>query len=210
LLAAFPLVVYKERNGKLSITDGQRRFLAAKQMGLSVTYIICNACTKEDIPSINSGQQGWSMTDYLHSFTVKAKQNQSERFEDYLRLEEFIDTYSYPVASSVCMLFGSSGQCVTKAFKEGNFKITDYHRACKTAENINDMKPYHEKWRGVHFIRALTKLTKHPKYDHQQMMGKLRVKHEDLLFWSTVNGYVVNLQKIYNHGKTVKVIFVEE
>ncbi len=210
LLAAFPLVVYKERSGKMFITDGQRRFLAAKQMGLTVHYIVCNACTKDDIPSINSGQQGWKNHDYLHSFCIKAKQNDSGRFADYLRLEEFVDTYSFNIASSICMTVGYSSTTTAKNFKEGKFEITDYHKACKTAENILDMKPYHDKWKGVHFIRAMTRLSLNPKYDHQIMMAKLRVKHEELLFWSTTNGYIMNMQKIYNHSRANKVIFVEE
>jgi len=69
LLSCFPIVVYK-KDGVMYITDGQRRYLAAKHLGLRVFYIVNNQCTKEDIPYINSSQSAWRLEDYLHSYFV--------------------------------------------------------------------------------------------------------------------------------------------
>ncbi len=210
LLSCFPIVVFRKSKGIKFITDGQRRFLAAKQMGLPIFYIVNNSCTKEDIPRINSGNANWKLDDYLHSFCVKSKHNQTGAFNDYTRLQEFIQTYNFSIANSICLLFGYESQNVIADFKEGDFKITDYHMACKAAERIHEMKPYHDNWSRKYFVRAMTKLSKSPNYDHEHMMKKLREKHESLLLWSSCNSYLVNLQKIYNHNKRNKVVFIED
>ena len=211
LLNCFPIVVFRKSGGKKYITDGQRRFLAAKKLGVAVWYIVCNDCTKDDIPEINVSQVPWKNVDYLHSFVVKAKQNENGAFNDYLRLEEFTTLYpKFNIANAICMLIGYNNQKTANDFKIGRFKIVDYHLACVTADNVMDMKSYHAKYTRTWFIRAMTNLTRHPQYDHKRMMDKMRMKHEDLLQWSTTNQYILNLQKIYNSHKSAKVSFIEE
>ncbi len=208
LLSCFPIVVYK-RGGVLYITDGQRRFLAAKQLGKRVYYIINNQCTKEDIPYINCSQDAWKAQDYLHSYCIKAQHSNTGAFKDYIRLSNFIKTYSFSIANSLIMLVGYDGSDTAAMFKNGQLKIDNYPMACKIAECVLDLKPYHSNWKGKFIVRAMSKIVRHKEYDHTNMIKKLTVRHESLLYWSSMNQYVVNLQKIYNYNKKNKVIFIK-
>ena len=208
LLSCFPLVVYKDK-GQMYITDGQRRSLAAKRLGLTVYYIINNKCTKDDIPRINTGQVPWKMENYLHSFCIKAQYSKHGTHADYLRLEDFRQIYKFSIANCLTMLVGYDGTDINTNFKEGRFKIINYPKACEIAKNLTDFKPYHKEWDSKDFVRAITKLTRHAKYDHANMMKKMERHHEKLIRWSTSGQYVLNLQDIYNNRKQHKTVFVK-
>lgn len=78
-LPEHPITVIDE-GGKLKITDGQHRFLAAKKLELPVYYVISkSADAAQDIIIKHLYSKTWAMEDFLHHYT-------SLRVKDYLTL----------------------------------------------------------------------------------------------------------------------------
>lgn len=62
-------------NEKNEIIDGQNRFLACKELGLPIEFMVQVGATIETARSMNVGQKNWVPMDYVKSFAADGDQN---------------------------------------------------------------------------------------------------------------------------------------
>jgi len=76
-----PLIV----NQNYEIIDGQHRFHAAKELGLSINFIICNDYSLKQVQLLNTNMKNWKKIDYLNTFCDLG-------YEHYLKFRNFLQT----------------------------------------------------------------------------------------------------------------------
>lgn len=95
-----------------TITDGQHRFVAHKELKLPIFYIKDNDAKMEDVPFLNYPQTRWLLEDYV-------KHQVSRRNPNYMYLIELKERYKTLALSTFCNIlnaFKSDGKYKTRAF----------------------------------------------------------------------------------------------
>ena len=189
--------------------DGQNRLEACKRLGLPVYYIIIPVLTLEDVKKLNSNVKTWSWQQHMKSFIDLG-------YEDYITYEEFFNSYELNHTECMQLLLGHTSQrkgkkkgqkTMAKAFADGQFEIVQHEKAIKQANMITDVKPYFDSFTHGHFVRALIHLfnKKQDVFSFSKFMKKLAKRTTKLTHHSTRNGYLGNIEAIYNHGSRNKV-----
>lgn len=155
LLQHYPIIV----NEKLQIMDGQRRFMAAKQLGLPVYFIISSNFSVWMATIAGGTRKDWSLNDYSKSY---AKQGLPE----YVWLEEIRARYS-GMTPSVMMRVHTGGYVdKVRKFRLGQAKfdhpyIEDFCRQWLSVESS-------QRWTYQPLIRAALGIC-----DYGQSMDRL-------------------------------------
>jgi len=189
--------------------DGQNRLEACKRLGLPVYYIIIPVLTLEDVKKLNSNVKTWSWQQHMKSFIDLG-------YEDYITYEEFFNSYELNHTECMQLLLGHTSlrkgkkkgqKTMAKAFADGQFEIVQHEKAIKQANMITDVKPYFDSFTHGHFVRALIHLfnKKQDVFSFSKFMKKLAKRTTKLTHHTTRNGYLGNIEAIYNHGSRNKV-----
>lgn len=94
-----PIIV----NNGFEIGDGQARFLAAKETNRPILYRIVSGITFEDIIKMNRTTHNWTLSDYVHRYTVEGN-------EEYMKLSELHSKNPHiPLSSMARTGMGRSG-----------------------------------------------------------------------------------------------------
>lgn len=190
-LPSFPILV-KSHGERFEIIDGQHRFTFAQQLNLPVYYL---EATEEDldIAGINNTSVKWSVDDYAHKY---AKTN-----EDYQFLIEFSQKYKISINRSASMLFGhASAGYVSEEFKDGRFKVRDQAYAFKIGEIYSEIGSLCKETQNSRFTDALSAVCRVEEFDHERFIRTAKRCRELLGSYSTRDGYLEMIEKIYNHG----------
>ena len=193
----------------LRVGDGQNRLEACKRLGLPVYYIIIPVLTLEDVKKLNSNVKTWSWQQHMKSFIDLG-------YEDYITYEEFFNSYELNHTECMQLLLGHTSlrkgkekgqKTMAKAFADGQFEIVQHEKAIKQANMITEIKPYFDSFTHGHFVRALLHLfnKKQDVFSFRKFMKKLAKRTTKLTHHSTRNGYLGNIEAIYNHGSRNKV-----
>lgn len=125
LTAYAPIIVSPD----FKIIDGQHRFIACKEMGLPVYYIVYNGNPEKAMISLNTCFRQWRQEEWLQYYIGK-------NVTPYIELKKYMDKYSIPLSNAI-LLFGK-GKVNTKTFKEG--KLEDYgDKKEQIAEFLNNI-----------------------------------------------------------------------
>jgi len=189
--------------------DGQNRLEACKRLGIPVYYIIIPVLTLEDVKKLNSNVKTWSWQQHMKSFIDLG-------YEDYITYEEFFNSYELNHTECMQLLLGHTSlrkgkkkgqKTMAKAFADGQFEIVQHEKAIKQANMITDVKPYFDSFTHGHFVRALIHLfnKKQDVFSFSKFMKKLAKRTTKLTHHTTRNGYLGNIEAIYNHGSRNKV-----
>jgi hypothetical protein len=157
-----------EINGVLYILDGQHRFTACKELGITFEYkkVVLND-TKDIvqlISSLNSNSAKWKDLDYLEAFSI-------EGVKSYEWLKEVNDDFKNITFSNLKNIFGWK----TKEFQDGKWSITkaELFKGLRIVRQLNDIIPI-LKENGVsvraQLLRAPIDAMKQPKYNHKKMI----------------------------------------
>ncbi len=128
-------ILIKEVKGILEIIDGQHRFYFSKKMKGGVWYILAEDMSLMDIAKINSNTEKWKDKDFINCYVQLGNKH-------YLQLQEFIDTYGFPISVSLTML--SRGYMVGEGggtrnsrhrFRSGAFEVQELQKATDLAES---------------------------------------------------------------------------
>lgn len=188
LLHARPITV----NEKLHIIDGQHRFIAARELGVEIYYIVVPGLTIEDIPVLNSQGRNWNAVDFAESYADLG----FRAYQDYLA---FKAKYNFGHSDCVLMLAQAS-RGISKPWKQGLFKIADLAQAEKDAEMILEFEPFFkESIRRTQVVNAFYKTIHHPNYDHERMLSKMEIIPQGMIQdMTTINDTLRLLEGIYN------------
>ena len=189
--------------------DGQNRLEACKRLGVPVYYIVIPVLTLEDVKRLNSNVKTWSWQQHMKSFIDLG-------YEDYITYEEFFNSYELNHTECMQLLLGHTSQrkgkkkgqkTMAKAFADGQFEIVQHERAIKQANMITEVKPHFDGFTHGHFVRALIHLfnKKQDVFKFGKFIKKLEKRTAKLTHHTTRNGYLGNIESIYNHGARNKV-----
>ena len=148
LLPIRPIIV----NEEMEIIDGQHRFLAAKKLGLPISYEVMKDFDEADIIKMNFSKS-WNNEDYLNFYCKQGK-------PEYLKLRAFIRKYNISVIVATTIL-GGKQKVSFSSFKKGEFvfneeELVEIVEECrKTIEVLREVKDDIAFLKSLKFYSAL-------------------------------------------------------
>ena len=185
-----PILVDKD----LIIVDGQNRYLACKELGLPIHFIVSQEINIYAAADINQASKNWSVTDYARHYAKRGN-------KEYIRLLDLCAKYNQRI--SVVMAFGKQSGGVkshSQNVKSGNFEFKTEIDIDEFFEHMKEFANYYHFSNREKFIKAALKLYNHKDYDKDKMLKKLRqcsgIVHEQ----PRVDMMVKELLKLYNYN----------
>lgn len=198
-LPAFPMMV--RRNGSSSslvIVDGQHRFAIARELGLPVHYVIDD--TDVDVTAINQGQRKWTLSDYIHRWSVQG-------VDSYLELTAFHEQYGIPVQICAAILAGTaSSNNVRQAVMEGRFKIKTRELAHRVASSIQALAKINPRVAKKNsFVQALWACYFVDYFDDSRLVDSFRKRPDALQNAGDREGFLDMIHEAYNFARRSRV-----
>lgn len=183
----FPIIIDHD----LVILDGQHRFEAVKRLELPLYFRYAHSLTIHNVVDVQLNA-GWKTPDYLHTFIQQKNMN-------YIILNRFIKKYQISTTVAVLLLSGESG-LKKSGYYDGTFIIKDETKAHEQANAINTLGSLALGLnRDRTFCLAVAKIISHPDYEEKRMTEQLTKYTSLMIRQVTVNGYIKNLEEIYNY-----------
>lgn len=169
-LLPIPIIV----NERFEIVDGQGRYMACKELGYPIFYMIVSGLRIEHVREINSAMTKWSIQNFIESYS-------SDRIEySYLySLQKRFDLYSTRVVTYAAS-HATGGSSTTK-IKNGNLELTEeqFNHAIVVLEWLNGFEDIfrNKKVIGGHFESlciALIFAYENKQIDNNKLEDKFR------------------------------------
>lgn len=194
-----PLIV----TTNMEIFEGQHRYIACREMGLPIYYIIVEGLTLEDAISINTVSKKWSAEDYFQHHLALGK-------PEYIRLKKFMDETGLSLHNARTFLdnISAKGTKQQSTFYNGDFVIEDYDRSMEMFKKHMDYSAC-PAFNKAACKLAILKIMNHPQYDHERMVIKLDQLAYKITNRVSTTDYLVAFSDIYNYNasKDKKVYF---
>ena len=200
---AVPIIV----NEKMEIIDGQHRFQAIQNLGLSLHYKIIDCLNLPDVQRLNARNKVWSFNDSLDSFCDLGK-------KDYILFKKFKIEHKFANRENLTLLLNDrlASQNDEKAFKNGHLVISKQRLniANERAKQILDLTIFytqHEnKSKGVrnrYFVNAMCLAFNQERFSYLEFQSQLKKKAnkdklEDL---ASQVAYQKLIEEIYNYRR---------
>lgn len=204
-------------NERFEIIDGQHRFLAMKELGLPIFYIITNGYGLEEIQILNTNTSNWKKEDYLKAYCDIGSPN-------YLLFKQFMDEFpqfgfqscerlislktSGNISNSRTAPMLKNNKIVNtmiKDFENGQLQVPNFAKSKEYAKMLTQVQPYYKRFnRGV-FVSAMILIFNNPNYNHDEMIKKLEMQPTKLVDCMTVTAYKLLLEEIYNFKRRDKI-----
>jgi hypothetical protein len=111
-----PIIV----NSQMEISDGQHRFLAAKEMERPIFYVVDDSYDSRKLIAINTCQKKWEFADYLKYWC-------DQGYEEYIKLNEFCKKVNLGLRAVFSWTSHGTGNIQDKAttsdFKHGLYRF---------------------------------------------------------------------------------------
>ncbi len=197
-------------NEHYQIIDGQHRYLACKQLGLPLRYIMVPGYGLTDVQILNSNSSNWNKYDYLQGYCDLGVQ-------PYMQMKKFMQSYpDLGIAACEQLLTNTvggvnnrgtvmPGRGRVKNFEEGRLEIPDLKLSYENAEKVMMFKPYYDGYNRAVFVAALISLFKNENYVHAEMISKMAIQPSALTHCSNTTQYKLLLEDIYNYRRREKV-----
>lgn len=185
----FPVIADKQ----FVILDGQHRYEAVKRMELPLYFRFADTLSLESVIDVQINA-GWTTKDYLHAFIQQNNMN-------YIILNRFISRYKLSMSVAVMLLSGdNSGGLKRTGFYEGTFKVKNEERAHEQAKAINEIG---EMALNLHrdrcFCIAMIKVMEHPEFEEKRLTEQITKYRSLVLRQVSVEGYIRNMEEVYNY-----------
>lgn len=191
----------------LKIIDGQHRFIACKESGIPIKYVVVHTPKVENmLIDLNNTQRKWNVQDYVVFYAEQGNPH-------YVRLLKLSKKYNLSM-SCVCTIAQNSvqGGHDTDIIKAGNFKFENSE--ISVVEPKIEMVLLACKFCGIkpsdRFIRALVLVSRHPEFKWKEFIKKIEYQRDKCYKCSTTSGYIKMLENIYNNKRRTRIIFDEE
>ena len=179
-----------------TVEEGQHRLKACEFLRIPVKFIVRKEkASTSDLAELQNNSVKFSNSDYVHSFS------NSNNSENYILYKEFREIY-YEFSHSITLVLLSGltarSGAVEEAFKNNEFKVVNYKKACANAEMIRHIGAQYDGYTRNSFGFAVLFMAKNPEFDHKRLAAKIKHKHELLKAFSKWQEYVRVLEEIYN------------
>lgn len=122
-------------NEFLEIIEGQHRFLACKELGLPIEYVIQSGLRAKDCAPLNTGRTNWRTKNYVHLHSVSTV--------DYMYFETMIEQFQFsPRVTYVAIGKSLAGGYADKVIQSGNLICTpeEYEYGSRTLRWLSTFK----------------------------------------------------------------------
>jgi hypothetical protein len=183
--------------GRKIITDGHRRFFAAKQLGLPIHYVVDQREVPLSLPDHNGGDViPWSKVTYILSFA-------QQKIKSYCDLVEFAKDYSLSINVALVIVDGRLSS-IKEEIESGNWVcntrapyIQGVLRIMRAVRGDGD-KPQRKFWNKRTFVGAVTLLAKYTDMDAQRMAARIKSRISTVENQADTKGFVDMLASIYD------------
>lgn len=157
-----------EVNEHMFIIDGQHRWMACKELGLPVYYIVNEGGSLEATRIENVTQRRWSLMDFAHSYA----EGGSKDYKMFLRM-----VHDYPkIQASIIQMVCNGGNRHNTAldFRRGEFVISDQAAALKALERLNAIaEKTHQRLNSPMSTQLFFVMRDSKDFDYEHFMKKL-------------------------------------
>lgn len=187
-------VLVKENKGRLDIIDGQHRFYVSRRLNASVWYILAEDFTLHQIAKVNSNTERWAAKDYINCYVALDNKH-------YMELQSFLDSYSMPVTSALCLLHAGAPNSsrIKESFEEGKF-VAKHASFAREFADLCMLFNYPDRFSRP-FMIALHKVVTGKKIAVEELAEKVNADPSALRHHQNYKDYLVNLETIYNKKK---------
>lgn len=203
ILRYAPIIV----NEKMEILDGQHRFMVSKLTKQNVYYVINSEIDLLGVTKINSKSSNWKNKDFLESFCDLKR-------EDYIYLRDQVKAHkglTLPVAIQILhngfLLNVFTNKQAINAFREGDFKAKHREYFETTVAKLEGFRGHMQSPLGSRMWHTIKRLEKGGKYDHEQMIAKLK-KTEGWIEGVSVKEIINSMEMILNHKAKNRILII--
>jgi len=195
-------------NQNYEIIDGQGRFNSAKELNMSILYLIVEDANIDDCRRMNVCQKNWTTWDFIESYAVTGNIN-------YKIILEFRNKFPYISGAQNIVYYLHRSQDnfdgkILEIIKSGNLKIKPgFEESYEIAVNLKDFEEFNKELiTNYRFQLAFLTISKCGKYCHERMIRKLRQLPKSLVVQPRVKEYLQDITYVYNYkcGKTEEYI----
>jgi hypothetical protein len=189
-------------NSDLEVIDGQHRFLAAKEVGSGIYYIIAEDYKIKEVHALNVNQKQWSTKDFIEGYADMG-------IKDYSLLKEYMDKYPF-LPTTVCfeIAISNSGWAgnSSSSVKEGSFKFKrNWDEACYIANSIKEIKKYFEDAYKKSFVAAIVGAYNKDIFDMESFIYKCKKYPTKIYNCAKQSEFTQMIESVYNYRNHNKV-----
>jgi ribosome-binding factor A len=187
-----PILVDK----RLTIVDGQHRFIAEKELGIPVYFIVSDKVKINDAADINQATKNWTTENYILHF---AKRN----FPVYQKLIAFGEKYQQPLTNLLALGKASAdkNKTITELVRKGKFQFRETDvRIKELMTNFKDFQEIYDFANTTIFFKAYIRVASLENYTHAHMVKKLNEASGIIRRQPTQQLLIEEIIKLYNYG----------
>lgn len=197
LLKYYPIIVDRD----FVVYDGQRRLLAARELGLPIYYIVASNISMLMIAQAGSRSKGWALADYLKHYCMAGK-------EPYLYLADYVKKFPHIILNSAISLHQPTGSYSESIalYRSGEWKNHNCGLALKVAQCLENLEKQEFRKNTV-LLRSFTMQMRNVNFDPNHMIDAIN-EHPDLMrpFADTESCFKC-MENTYNYGKKNRLSF---
>jgi hypothetical protein len=206
-----PIFVCIMEDGNFGIFDGQHRYLASKELGKPIYYIIQDNCEVSLIPDLQISKQ-WTDWDFIQSFAEQGNIEYQKILELRKMYPEFKFVRIYILLSLMKNKYWNNKNQQESPIRSGTFQFTHWEKTIEYCNMIMDFKvcesnTQRSPWGTSIFFTSLIKLIKLPCYDHERMKKKITKYPNMIQRQNTLKEYIRQFSIVYNYSQSNKVYF---
>ncbi|MEO8269847.1 MAG: hypothetical protein ABI557_09005 [Aureliella sp.] len=190
LLSCYPLIC----DPLGVILDGQRRFLAAVELGLPIHYIESSSASLPMLLRASTRSKAWVFNDYLKHFCVLG-------LKDYLTLSDLAKQASVKQDSIFRMLGEYTGDLSRGylGFRAGQFKIVNLEDTKRTIDCVNRLSQKSLKNNQTFTLCLFDFIRKDPTFDIDRFVRKANTFPRVMMGFVNKETCVERILKTYNY-----------
>lgn len=199
---AYPIKVSRS----LEIIEGQHRFLAAKEAGVEVHYVITDEEVGQSILKHQTLTKFWRKDDFLHHWKQRGNPH-------YLSLHQLITRYNLSIDNAIgACLKGGRRDCSAKAFMNGKFEMYYSLQDCEEiilksktiVDHIKMCRGRKGKFtNAARFWEALYHFLRIHKIDIEEFNRKIDMRGSAFSLKLSKTEYVQMFVECYNYSRRV-------
>ena len=182
-------------NNKMEIVDGQNRFLACKELGIPVHFIVSDEIKIFAAADINKASKNWSTEDFIKHYAKRGR-------EPYIRFLEVCEKYGQK--TTTVQHFGVMSKGATSRadnVRSGNFTFKKEVDIDDFFTHIEDFAGYYpEFYKKERFAVSMIRLYSHPDYNKDVMLSKLKIASGIVNEQPKLALMINEMLKLYNYG----------
>lgn len=196
LLASNPISV----NEHLFIIDGQHRWSAARELNVSLYYIVSPGLSLDETRVLNVTQRRWTLLDFAQSYANSGQQE----YKIFLELHK-----DYPeIAPSILRLVLSGGfrHDLGIAFRRGELQINDLEQAKRTLPQLHELAAKAKIRLNLSLAQAILHLTNgNEDFDFERFIRKFdrEAVRDQFHVGTTMKACLRAIEDAYNYQSKV-------